>query len=276
VESRFFILGSEGYIGDHLARFYEKQGLAVYRSGRFMVRLENHHHLERTIRLLKPSHLIHVCRYADGMDRKKRLDSFTYLMELCVEQDVFPILISSDLVFGGRGGPYSEEDSPEAEDLGLVMPRLLERIVGERYRDRCAVIRVPRVWSENVGPRNRQRNPLAEVYAALDGEAVKTDRNVYRDLLHWRSLAEGLLRIKRAGLYHFSESWDGNLREAAEYFAQALGAESWLLRQHLLDKEDDDGQAGDFRLRTERTEQELQIKFSSSRRKITEVLKKNG
>lgn len=109
------------------------------------------------------------------------------------------ILISTDCVFNGQKGNYSESDAPDALDLYGT-----SKMLGEVFGDRCLVLR-----TSIIGRELQSSHSLVEWFLSNRGQKVKGfSRAIYSGFptVIFADIIAGLLREhpKLEGLYHIS------------------------------------------------------------------------
>ncbi len=109
------------------------------------------------------------------------------------------ICISTDCVFNGKKGNYTEQDVPDALDLYGISKRL-----GEITSDRCLTIR-----TSIIGRELKTKHSLVEWFLANDGRTIKGYTNAIFSGFPTLALAEILASVIRdhpglTGLYNVS------------------------------------------------------------------------
>ena len=121
------------------------------------------------------------------------------LAELCALSGTRLIHLSTDCVFSGRKGMYTEEDIPDPED---VYGRT--KLLGEVTDDRCLTVR-----TSMIGRELQRGVSLLEWFLSQEGKRIKGYTRAIFSGLATPSLADVLMRIvtdhkELTGLYHVS------------------------------------------------------------------------
>lgn len=208
-----WITGAGGLIGSHIAR-----AAAVHAPGwrvRALMRddfdLTDFPEVQRQFEADLPQHVIHcaamsdpaVCETQLAQTRFVNREATFFLSGLA--QDIPMIFFSSDLVFDGKHGHYTEEDEPspltvyartKAEAEALVLANLLHSVV----RTSLTVGKSP---SGDRGIEEQLRHRWAK------GDTVKLFADEYRSPIPAEVTARAtweLALAKRPGLYHLAGS----------------------------------------------------------------------
>ena len=120
--------------------------------------------------------------------------------ELCRATGARMVHISTDCVFSGRGGSYTEDDRPDPEDLyGRT------KLLGEVVRDPAITLR-----TSFIGRELRTRQGLTEWFLAQQGQVRGYTRSVFSGLTTHafaRAVIEHVLpHPELRGLYHVSSA----------------------------------------------------------------------
>jgi len=119
------------------------------------------------------------------------------LAQLCGEQGVRLIQLSTDCVFAGRKGNYSEKDTPDAEDL-YGRTKLLGEVAGAN----CLTVR-----TSMIGRELNSAHGLVEWFLAQEGKRVRGFKRAVFSGFTTQELADLLGRIiseypELSGLWH--------------------------------------------------------------------------
>lgn len=222
---RFLILGGDGMLGhqlykqlraSHDARVTLRQDLATYRDCRLFdgghtypgVDARHTGMLEKVLADFSPEVVVNaigiVKQRADAKDSIASIEINALLPHrlalLCGAVGAQLIHLSTDCVFSGRDGNYSETSAPDPEDLyGRT------KLLGEVQDKGCLTLR-----TSIIGPELRRKTGLFEWFLAQSG-TVKGYRNAvfsgFTTLEMSRIIERLAVKFPRAhGLYHVSSA----------------------------------------------------------------------
>ena len=146
-----------------------------------------------------------------------------YLSDVCDRNSVKLIHISTDCVFSGRKGMYTEKDSCDALDLYGKSKALGEITNGKHLTIRTSIIGRELVRSTG----------LLEWFLSCAGKQVKGYKNVFFSGLTTEELSYNILNVisyfpNLSGLYHISS------RRISKYSLLSMIEEAWNLRISIL------------------------------------------
>ncbi len=221
---RILILGGDGMLGHQLFKSWRgrhevrvtlRQDFAAYeRFGLFRredscagIDVRSADRLNEVIRIFRPDVLVNavgvVKQRADGKAVIPSLEINALLphrlAELCRASGVRLVHLSTDCVFSGRKGNYSEDDTPDAEDLYGR-----SKVLGEVDEPGCLTLR-----TSIIGRELSRKTGLLEWFLSQRGGVVKGFRNAIFSgftTLEMARIIERLLTAspKAEGLYHVS------------------------------------------------------------------------
>lgn len=245
---RVLLTGASGFVGYNLAR-YLRDDFEVYATyyqsrppsgeDRFIrINVTSRASVEEVLDRVEPQVVIHAAAVADvdfcernpGICSQVNVTGTEIIVETAASAGARFIFLSTDLVFDGEKGDYSEGDEPKPTTLYAVTKREAEKLV-LRATDRAVLLRLALMYGKggysSVGFVHR----LVESLRAGNPFQLFTDQ--YRTPLYLRDLAEALKMILQdedlRGLYHLG----GPERISRWEFGQAL-AEVFGFREELL------------------------------------------
>jgi len=246
-KKKILITGASGFLGYHLLRMAHARGLEVYglyhsghisfdQSTNLEVDLRNYIDMGNIIDDIEPDVVIHAAALADGnlcQDNKDlsyelNVEVTRNLAGICSDFQIPFVFTSTDLVFDGRKGGYTEEDVPDPLMVYGEHKLLAEHEV-ERVYPSGLIVRCPLMFGQ---PEASARNYFSLFLQSLrEGKASKLFRDEYRSICGARSVAEGILLVceEVSGLLHIA----GNARVSRYEFGEAI-AEVFGLDQSLL------------------------------------------
>ncbi|MCK5521400.1 MAG: sugar nucleotide-binding protein [Candidatus Marinimicrobia bacterium] len=275
MKGHIFILGSQGFVGSHLSRYYKQLGYPIFDSHKFMLRIENHSHIERIFGLIQPDYIIHSINYYNLLNREQIFEGLKTISNICKQNSIHFIHISCDTIFNPQINSYSENYEISQNSLKDNNLAELEILLTTLFpADLLSIVRSATLWSENMETAHKDRNFLARIFYALDSGKLGLNNNHIREILHWKSLADGLLKIEKPGIYHFSEKSKLSHYALAIKLAEALGIENWMIHRHLIAEISQNN--SNIILDTQVTEKKLGFHFSETEDIINYVLKKQS
>lgn len=132
------------------------------------------------------------------------VNATSYLLEQSAVLKARFIFLSTDFVFDGSGGPYSEEDRPAPVNYyGHTKYEAEKRVMAYAYD--WAIVRTILVYGNPIVPRNYLLNIVADKLGK--GEEYKLVNDQYRSPTYVNDLSSGILSIvsrKAKGIFHLS------------------------------------------------------------------------
>jgi len=192
---RVCVTGASGFLGGHL--------VAVLSERAFVLALDRASLSPERIEAMRPDCVIHLAALTDpGFCQNhgpQALETNAALSERLARAAASSvtrfIYASTDLVFDGRAGSYTEADAPAPISVYGESKLAGETAVRARLGDRALVARLPLMY----GPRRllRSRPSFAEVMIdrGLAGEPVDLFEDEYRSPLYVEDAAESLARL---------------------------------------------------------------------------------
>jgi dTDP-4-dehydrorhamnose reductase len=137
--------------------------------------------------------------------KKLNIDAVSYLLEAAEKNNVHLIHLSTDFVFDGNNGPYSEEDQPSPESYYAWSKLESERILAEGKAD-WTVIRTIIIYG--VADDEQRSNVVLWTKKSLEeGKKINVITDQFRSPTLAEDLAEACISaaVKKAkGIYHVS------------------------------------------------------------------------
>jgi dTDP-4-dehydrorhamnose reductase len=247
-KSRVLLTGASGFVGCNLAR-YLRDDFEVYGTyhhsqppsaeDRFIkVDVASRASVQQVLDRVKPQAVIHAAAVADvdscernpGICSQVNVKGTETIVEAASSAGARFIFFSTDLVFNGEKGDYSEGDEPDPTTLYGATKREAEKLVLEAA-DRAVVLRLALMYGKSGYSGTGFVHRLVESLKA--GKLFKLFTDQYRTPLYLRDLAQVLSMVlldeDLRGLYHLG----GPERVSRWEFGQAL-AEVFGFREELL------------------------------------------
>jgi dTDP-4-dehydrorhamnose reductase len=248
----------------------------------------------------RPDYLIHLAAFTDvGAAEKERGDKNGMCWKINVEGTknlayasekfgTFMVYISTDMVFPGskeKPGPYKEDDKPEKNPDKVTWYGYTkgqgEKAVIETLQDRCAILRIIYPVRAKFDQKlDYIRKPLS---LFDDGKLYPmfTDQQVSITFIDEIVQAlEKIVSTRKSGIFHASSSDTTTPYELISYvIKKARGVDNAVQKSSLkefLKKADSPVRYPMYGgLKTERTEKEMGIRFSTWRGIVDRVTKKS-
>jgi dTDP-4-dehydrorhamnose reductase len=159
------------------------------------------------------------------------------LVEKMAQQGVRPVFISSDVVFDGNSGDYTEEDTAEPLTEYGKQKRAVEKHITD-YHPGGLIIRFGKLYSlegDDTSPVRKIREDL------IKGKAVQAATDQYLSPVLVNEAAEGILKLigmEAQGVFHLSPGPNGVItrHDMASMIAASIGADPSLVAAcHIAD-----------------------------------------
>ena len=290
------VTGGTGLLGWHLVNKLPKdyQVIATYHTNRppfedpqvkwIYLDLVDHDEIKRIIEDLRPEIVIHTAAYTDvdGCETdRKRAFSVNYLatkslIRACQGICEYFIYISTDYVFDGEKGYYSEEDLPcPVNYYGLT--KLLGEVVTANLSDKSLIIRTSGIYGCSPGGKKGFALNLLEKLSKRYEVTAFTDQYLSPTYApHLASNILELLELRIHGFLHIAGD-RASRYDFAIAVARELGADEKLVKSSPMDTSLFRARRPrDSSLDTKRAKEELGLSFKSMRDCIREFIRDCG
>jgi dTDP-4-dehydrorhamnose reductase len=218
---KILITGASGFLGYHLLKEaygkYEVYGLTHQNSCSFDCKLSipcditNYIELGNLIDDIEPDLIIHAAALADlGFCEANREKSYSVNVEatanlagIASDLRVPFVFTSTDMVFDGKQGMYSEEDAVNPLNIYGEHKAIAEQKVLSLYPE-SLIVRLPLMFGHSMAAGN---NFMSKFVAQIkSGEAVKLFTDEYRSVCGAFSIAKGIFELegKANGIIHLA------------------------------------------------------------------------
>jgi len=247
-KKKILITGASGFLGYHLLRSSYAKGFDVfglYNSGtisfdhstNLQVDLRNYIDMGNIIDDIEPDIVIHAAALTDAnlcqnnkeLSYELNVEVTRNLAGICCDYQVPFVFTSTDLVFDGRKGNYSEEDTANPLMVYGEHKLLAEREV-ERVYPSALITRCPLMFG---ALESSNKNYFSSLVKALrEDKRSKLFYDEYRSVCGGKSIAEGILHLceEVSGIVHLA----GAERLSRYDFALAI-ADAFHLDNSLLE-----------------------------------------
>lgn len=173
---------------------------------------------------------VDTCHMNHELCRRVNVTAVRNLVELCGQQSIHLIHLSTDFVFNGLSGPYSEDDSPDPISFYGESKRDAEDLVRSSHC-RWTIIRTILVYG--LAAQMSRSNIVLWAKGALEnGTVIKVVNDQYRMPTLAEDLAEACLKAAEKGaegMYHVSGK---NMMSVLELVEKV--ADFWKLDKMLI------------------------------------------
>jgi dTDP-4-dehydrorhamnose reductase len=221
-KKKILITGASGFLGYYLLRLAYAKGFEVYglynsgvisfeHSTNLQVDLRNYIDMGNIIDDIEPDIVIHTAALTDAnlcqtnkeLSYELNVEVTRNLAGICCDYQVPFVFTSTDLVFDGRKGNYTEDDKPNPLMVYGGHKLLAEQEV-ERVYPSALIVRCPLMFGA-LGASNK--NYFSNFIKNLrDGKSNKLFYDEYRSVCGGKSIAQGILHLceEAAGTIHLA------------------------------------------------------------------------
>lgn len=235
---KYLIVGAEGYIGDYIFSHMKMDNLDVIGTGHKFIQREDivHYDLltssvsdiiglvkgnEKTAIICIGQTNIDRCKTMYEISRQINVTAQKVLINALVSEGYNVIYFSTDNVFDGRKGNYSEVDSTNAINEYGKMKEEMEHFLLKEHPGIC-IFRLPKV----LGTRRGNKNMVTDLEDNLRRGEVKCIKGVQMSVVSIRDVYQACLIASMkpmAGLYNLSTGEIYSRKELAEILGGIMG-----------------------------------------------------
>lgn len=246
---KVLIIGAAGFLGKYLVRDFSRAN-TVFGADKYRDK-EDLHYLDLTkkesvgeaFRLFKPE-LVLLPASVTGVDFCEKNQDLAWAVNTEGAKDVaaaskrhgaFLVFYSSDYIFDGLNGPYSEEDRPAPLNFYGKTKLEAEKII-QKELDNCLIIRTCGLYGYEKGGLNY----AMQVYSALaEGKTVKAVSDQFGTPTYVEDLSEATLKLvssKKRGVFHVAGPDYLNRTQFAGRVAEIFGFDRGLIKDVKTDE----------------------------------------
>ena len=209
--NRIVVIGSSGYLGTAVTGLASQsyKVLATFRRTPCPVANLNTDHVqldfgvdttvENLRNLIRKEDVVIVASNVEyGQPNGTVISNYEGFLQSLVDRGPKTVYVSSDAVFDGKANSYTEENTPNPITPYGRRKLRAERIIGNSFN---CIIRTSYLYGSNGYTVDKRLLELDK--AAKDGKAVFRYKNLIRNPIHVRDLANALLQLKdKCGIFH--------------------------------------------------------------------------
>lgn len=245
---KILITGASGFLGYHLIRLAAAKGYEVYaqynsgtitfeRCTPIQFDLRSYIDMGNMIDDIEPDVVIHAAALADAARCQKEpqlsyainVEATQNLAGICSDYQVPFVFTSTDLVFDGTKGDYTEEDAPNPLMIYGEHKVLAEQEVMKVYPE-SLIVRCPLMFGALEASARTYFSTF--IRGLQEGKEAKLFHDEYRSVCGAKSVAEGVLHLSEeaSGIFHVAGAQRASRYEFGCAAAAAFGLDKSLLK----------------------------------------------
>ena len=234
---QYLVLGASGYVGGYLYQRMKETGRSVIGTGRthenglvyYDTMKDSLSSLDNLMEAKEKAAIICVaqtnfdrCQTEYELSRQINVVSMTRVIEELVQHGYYIVYFSTDNVFDGTTGDYTEQDATNAISKYGKMKEEMEHFLAEDYPEVC-LYRMPRV----VGIKREKKNLLTDFEDRIADEVIRCIKGNQMSVIAQEDIFQACLIAadeKLHGIYNLSNGEKFSRKGLAEKFFDAMGA----------------------------------------------------
>lgn len=244
---RLLVTGGSGFVGFHLMKnalknfevhyFAHKTFSPIHNVIAHQVSLNYFPSLKQKIQQLKPDFIIHLaadananhCEVFPWTSWKINVEATKHLAVIAASENIKFCFASTDLVFDGNKGNYSETDPPNPINKYGAQKVEAEKMVLSIANKNATIFRLPLMFGNIVG---KQSYLSQMIHSLKNQQEVKLFTDEYRSICGVNSVAVGMLTLmeKTQGIIHLGGKERLSRFEFGEMAAKVFGCSTALLK----------------------------------------------
>ncbi len=244
MKQKLLITGASGFLGYHLLRLasdweiyglYHRHPAALTGATLLPCDITNYHELGNYMEDIEPDAIIHTAAIADAnycQQQKEQsyevnVQATVNLAGIASDYQIPFVFTSTDLVFDGLKGNYTEEDATNPVSTYGEQKATAENKVLEIY-PKATVLRLPLMFGY---PQASPGNYLQKFIAGIrNGQGAKLFTDEYRSMCGAMSVSKGILQfMNQPGIIHVAGSERLSRYQFGVKAAEAFGLDKSLL-----------------------------------------------
>ena len=219
IKPRLLLTGGSGFLGHHfiplaLQKFevhyvVHKTYCSIENAIPHTINLNDYFATEQYINLLKPDYILHLAALSDANyceafpwnSWKINVEASMHLAKIAAKENIPFAFTSTDLIFDGTQGNYTEQDAPNPLSKYGAQKWEAEKLIHLHNPD-ATIFRLPLMFGKAY---TSKVNYLTDFISKLQkGEKVNLFTDEYRSVCGANSVAQGILKLlgKTKGTYH--------------------------------------------------------------------------
>lgn len=238
---KYLVLGANGYIGKYFYRRMKQDGLEVIGTGRhsgeehglvhFDIQEDTISDITRCITGREKAAILCIaqtnidrCKTEYELSREINVTAIKKVIETLIQENYYVIYFSTDNVFDGVKGNYTESDMTNAINQYGKMKEEMEAFLTDTYPEVC-IFRLPKV----LGVERDAKNMLTDWENKMDDDEIRCIRDMKMTVVAKEDIYQACLiavRRKLKGIYNLCSGEIYSRKELAIKFFEWLGAEN--------------------------------------------------
>lgn len=175
--------------------------------------------------------LVDVCETEREACWKINVDAVETLVSCCKSHGSKLIQLSTDFIFDGIHGPYTERARPNPISFYGRSKLASENVLRALPHDQWAIVRTVLVYGKGI-QLSRSNFALWTIEKLQKGESIHVVTDQFRTATYVEDLADGIVRLinfKKRGIWHISGSEYLSVYEISRRVAQTAGLDPSLI-----------------------------------------------
>ncbi len=246
IKPRLLLTGGSGFLGHHLIPLalqkYEvhyvvnKTYCSFENAVAHNINLNDYYTTAQHINLLKPDYILHLaaaananyCEVFPWNSWKTNVEATAHLAKISAHENIPFAFTSTDLIFDGTQGNYTEEDVPNPLNKYGAQKWEAEKLI-HQYNPDATIFRLPLMFGKAY---TDKANYLTDFISKLQkGEKANLFTDEYRSVCGASSVAQGILKLLNTakGTYHLGGTEKLSRYEFGMMAAKIFGCDTSLI-----------------------------------------------